>query len=216
MKRMVILLVALVCTSCHPGSSRRDVDEALDRAFEMFKQSEYEPLLKELDRIQAIAPSHYLVYETRAWTLDAMEGGGENMDETILSNLNKAIGLDPSKAGQSYHLRGVVHQRQRNLDSAIQDYSKAIDLLPEEPRMYNTYLGRSGAFAAMSNYVAAIRDAKRAAKLQPDQYRPYLLMVMSYRDLGDREEAVQWLAVAERLAPTNPVVTELKEELGVE
>ncbi len=181
----------------------------------MFTQCKYEQLLRELDRIQTIAPSHYLVYEMRAWTLYLM-GGGDKVDETILNNLGKAIGLAPSKAAQSYHLRGVIHQRQKNLDSAIQDYSKTIELLPNEPRMYNSYLGRGGVFATKSNYVAAIKDAKRAAELQPDQYRPYLLMVMSYRELGDREEAIKWLAVAERLAPTNPVVMELKEELGVE
>lgn len=143
MKSILILLIPLFCISCHPRSSQRDVDVSLDRAFDMFTRSQYAQVLEVLDRIQLVAPSNYLIYETRAWTLYVMKGGDQS-DEMILSNLNTAIGLDPFKAAQSYHLRGVIHQGQRSLDSAIQDYSKAIELLPNEPRMYNSYMGRGG------------------------------------------------------------------------
>ena len=50
--------------------------------------------------------------------------------------------------------------------SAIEDYSKAIDLAPENARFYN---GRGNAYGSAGNFHAAIEDFNKAIELNPEE-----------------------------------------------
>lgn len=186
----------------------------MDEICAEYSRGHYSYVLRELDRIQPIAPSNYLVYEMRAWALHQMSEHG-NDTTMILSNLNIAIELAPLTASHSYYLRGVISDRHGSSDMAIKDYSTVISISPTNPDTFYSYVERAILYGKQSNYVSAINDAKRAAKLYPKKYLPYLVMAKAYHDMGELGEAAKCLTNAERMAPSNQLVIQMKQELGI-
>ena len=214
MKTTSILFVLLLCVSCNSSKSQNNTAKAIDKMRVEYSRGHYSHVLRELDRIQPIAPSNYVIYEMRAWALHQMS---EKRNDTtmILSNLNIAIELAPLTASQSYYLRGIISDRLGSSDLAIKDYSTVISISPTNPDTFYSYVERAILYGKQSNYVSAINDAQRAAKLYPNKYTPYLIMAKAYHDMGELGEAAKCLTNAERMAPSNQLVIQMKQELGI-
>ena len=92
--------------------------------------------------------------------------------------------LDPAFAS-IYFNRGLAHYDSGNLEQAIEDFTKAIELAPEDER---NYFNRGLAYYDSGNPEMAVRDFERYLELAPadasnlqevirmiDQLRPELL-----------------------------------------
>jgi tetratricopeptide (TPR) repeat protein len=96
--------------------------------------------------------------------------------------------------------RGMARHELKELDLAIADFDRAIEILPRG----GIYALRGLAKGAAHNFVGAVADLKRAIKLDPDpQYLEYLLaaaagVVRTQPDLSAREQAMQGLAKVNR------------------
>ncbi|MEO0009418.1 MAG: tetratricopeptide repeat protein, partial [candidate division WOR-3 bacterium] len=78
---------------------------------------------------------------------------------------------------------------------AIQDYSTAIELKPDDPKAYNN---RGLAYYQKGELDTAIQDFSKAIKLKPDDPEAYNNRGNAYEDQGKLEQAVRdWQKVIE-------------------
>jgi Flp pilus assembly protein TadD len=119
------------------------------------------------------------------------------------------IQLDPEDA-EAYRDRGIIHlragrrrsryisdRRQRCLDKAITDFTKAIQLAPDDASLY---LWRGVAFRAKGQLDEAIADLTEAIRLSPKGPRAYVERSRAFKQKGQIDEAEADIAKAERLA----------------
>lgn len=215
MKIVGILFCVLVCSSCRPGGDRNTADKYLNQADGLYLKGDYRSALLALDRAQRADNSNYLVYEMRAYTLDKMDTR-EDPGPLILSNLNMAIHLAPQCASSSYHLRGVMALKQRDMQNALKDLTTAIEMAPTDPKTRQSYIRRATVYGALSNYDKAIDDATRAIELNPQEVKAFVIRAAAYNAISNRAEAIRNLEIALQLAPTDNIVLSLKNELGLE
>jgi serine/threonine protein kinase/WD40 repeat protein len=87
-----------------------------------------------------------------------------------------------------YLLRALSRREQGRLEEAIMDHNEAIARAPDDPSLYEH---RSDTYVRMDQYVRALADAQRAAKLEPENLH-YEGMVFSLRiACGQYEKARQ-------------------------
>ncbi|HND52943.1 MAG TPA: tetratricopeptide repeat protein, partial [Pirellulaceae bacterium] len=88
--------------------------------------------------------------------------------DDALADIDSAIKLDPN-ADEPYVLRGALQRFVRPIPEctkqAISDFSRAIEIDPEQP-LY--YLQRAEHFWAVDEYERALADCNRALELKPD------------------------------------------------
>ena len=89
--------------------------------------------------------------------------------------------MNPKKAENN---RGAAHA----FDKAIQDYSKAIKLNPEDAAAYNN---RGLAYADRGEFDAALEDYDKALELKPDYAEVYNNRGNAYFNKGDFDLAIQ-------------------------
>ncbi len=95
-----------------------------------------------------------------------------------------------------------------DLDSAIGDYNRALELKPNEPY---AYLSRGIAFFNKKNYDLSAADFSKAIELNPKDTTAYLNRGNSYEKLGELEKAVGDYLKAVELDPANePAKTNLQ------
>lgn len=201
----------------------KDVKEAkqeleqtqMEPAVSLYNRGEYQEALRVLDDIQQMNGSNYLVYETRAMVLDKI-GIGKDAEPLILSNLNSAIQLAPKQAAYSYYIRGSLALCHRDVQNGMSDLTCSIEHSPTNRCAYHAYVLRGANYADQSNYFAAINDATRAIELCPQEALPYALRADCYNEISNRAEAIRNLNIALQLAPSNKVVLDLKNEMGLE
>jgi tetratricopeptide (TPR) repeat protein len=75
------------------------------------------------------------------------------------SNIIDKASLDAA----AYHNRGEARSHKGDLDGAIADYSKAIEI---DPSLVRAYDGRARAYVSKGDYVRAVGDATRARELE--------------------------------------------------
>jgi tetratricopeptide (TPR) repeat protein len=102
-----------------------------------------------------------------------------------------------------YGMRGFIHQRMGELGAADDDYDRAVELDPDDPRVF---LAR-GQFAFETGRPdAAITDYSEVIRLRPDLVDGYLQRAQVRIALDDRDEALDDLNEAARWSPDNLAV----------
>ncbi len=89
--------------------------------------------------------------------------------------------------------RGLMYSNLQCYDEALADYSWAIELNPELGRAYSN---RANLHAVRQNWRDAIADYDRAIDLNPLNIRARLNQAITFRDIGDYEEALVCLDIA--------------------
>lgn len=90
-----------------------------------------------------------------------------------VSDVNKAIELDPTLANAYFYRGWIAHEGYRDkrnrwhtdINSALEGYSRAIELDPDHARAYNN---RGMAYLQRGKYEAALADFQRAVEIDPD------------------------------------------------
>lgn len=89
------------------------------------------------------------------------------------------IDLFPEDESIVYSLRAAAYKRNGNLNEAVNDYSKAIEL---SPKWSNAYNNRAIVYEAMGRYEDAINDYNKAIVLEPK----YLIALYNRGDLFEK------------------------------
>jgi tetratricopeptide (TPR) repeat protein len=98
----------------------------------------------------------------------------------------------------AYLRRAVAEDLGGEFDAAIDDYSQAIRLAPEEARLYQF---RGAVWGQKGNYKKAIRDHNRALKLDPNRSEAWFYRGFSYSRLDKYEKAIEDYSRALELDP---------------
>ncbi len=123
-----------------------------DLAQEQFEKKNFAEAIKKCNSALAYDPDW-----SNAWVVKALSLEGLGQVEQALECYDKGAKAEPMNFFVFIN-RGRLHHQQKQFEKAIADYSKAIDLQPNDP---DAYLGRAAVYSAlhMQNQAAA-DDAK--------------------------------------------------------
>lgn len=107
--------------------------------------------------------------------------------------------------------RGVAYKQSGKLDLAIQDYTAAILMAPDDALLY---ANRANALREVGEYVRAMVDINKAVELKPDRAASYFVRGQLYEVLQDRDSALADYREAVRLAPDNQEFSEKLKAMG--
>lgn len=94
--------------------------------------------------------------------------------------------------------RAVAHAKAGDSKSALEDFNKAVQLMPEYPPTYNN---RGNLLVQLAQYEEAIKDFDRAALLAPKYAAAYSNRANARMKLGQTREAIADFTRAIELAP---------------
>lgn len=124
----------------------------------------------------------------------------ENIKDVSL--LNKAIELDSKNMAEAYFIRGIIYKNSKLYESAIQDFTKAIEL---NFACKTSLLNRGICHLELKNFDNAFLDFEKAAQLNPindsDTCFAYLLMGNIKQKEGKNEEALLYYTKAKEIDP---------------
>ncbi|MEO8668876.1 MAG: tetratricopeptide repeat protein [Bauldia sp.] len=134
----------------------------------------------------------------KAWDACA----GEDPDKsiagctTVLKRGNKETQRDQARA---YYNRGVAHFTKRDLDSALADYTKALELHPDYAF---AFFMRGRVHGDRQEYGAAIADYSEAIRVDPTDPEAFYVRGNAYSNLKDSAKAIADYDEAVRLRPS--------------
>ena len=100
----------------------------------------------------------------------------------------------------AYNNRALAYGAQGNLERAIEDYTRAIELEPNSPLAYSN---RGGAYQKQGNLERAIEDCTKAIELEPNNDQAYNNRGGAYYNQGNLEQAIEDYTRAIELEPNN-------------
>jgi tetratricopeptide (TPR) repeat protein len=108
-----------------------------------------------------------------------------------LSDFNNAIKLDDSEA--SYYIsRGLCYYDINNLELAIRDFNRAIDLVyPASYLLFRAFALRGNAYEKKGEDREALQDYTRAIEINPEAVNIYYRRGLVNRNLKNYEESVE-------------------------
>lgn len=142
----------------------------------------------------ALDPEYVAAYALLADTYikETQQGGGRSQEElvdTAFEIINAALAMDGTDA-LVRNILSRVYTAQGQIDLALTEAKKAVDLFPNSVECinwYGTVLGRLG------RYKEAIKEFNRALDLNPrDPSLSYIFLGLTYRDMGRYEDAIPY------------------------
>ena len=86
-----------------------------------------------------------------------------------------------------FRYRGDAYQRKGDLELAIADYCRALELNPKNAGAYSS---RGNAYRRKGEFERALKDFDLALKIDPKDPAPYFNKALTYEKLGRKEEAL--------------------------
>lgn len=114
-------------------------------------------------------------------------------------------------------IRATAYGREGMLTKAATEYKAALKFTPDDPALH---LGLAGTLFGARRYHDAIDELKVAEKYGPDNPAIPAMLARSYAFLGDRDQTLQYVQVAEKVAlaappPNNPYAESVQSETFV-
>jgi tetratricopeptide (TPR) repeat protein len=110
-------------------------------------------------------------------------------------------GLTVSDLAATYSNRGVIWARAGNIEQALEDHNKSLELVPDS---IGALINRANAFSRDQQYHEAILDYDRAVELSNEKFAPALFnRGWVYRRIDDNKQALKDFKAASRLDPDN-------------
>jgi small glutamine-rich tetratricopeptide repeat-containing protein alpha len=120
----------------------------------------------------------------------------------------KPTSEEQTQQAEKYKTEGNDKMQAKKYEEAIQCYTKAIELAPNNPIYYGN---RAAAYSHMGRHLQAIEDCKKAIALDPKYVKAYSRLGLAYFSMGKYREAVESYRKALELDPTN---TAIRDSLG--
>ncbi|MBI5931220.1 MAG: tetratricopeptide repeat protein [Chloroflexi bacterium] len=108
-------------------------------------------------------------------------------DKIILAELDSIIQAN-SNLREAYILRGMCYGFLKEPHRAVDDFSRAIELNPDD---WLTYLYRAHTHSRLENIEQTLTDLNRSIELNPQQARAYISRGMVFNRMGEIAKAVQ-------------------------
>jgi Tfp pilus assembly protein PilF len=105
--------------------------------------------------------------------------------EEALAEFDKAITIDPHHAEALYN-RGLLYQRERQHQLAVDDFSSASGLTPQRAE---PLLARAISYLAMDKFKEAAADLDEAVQADPQNALAWTSRGQAYERLGDKDTA---------------------------
>ncbi len=120
--------------------------------------------------------------------------------ERAFSDLDEAINvINPYlNYAKAYHFRGQIYAKQGNLNQAVSDYNKAIDINPDDPIQY---FNRGQAYKWKHQLELALSDYSKAIELYPTYVSAYIYRAFIYDTKNEFDLAVADLEKAIEISP---------------
>ncbi|KII62718.1 Stress-induced-phosphoprotein 1 [Thelohanellus kitauei] len=112
---------------------------------------------------------------------------------------------------ESYKLKGNDFIKQKDFEKAVENYTKAIQLCPDN---YTYYSNRSAAYASMGKYEESLEDAQKTIDLNPSWGKGYSRLGAALEYLGRIEEAKDAYQKGLTKDPTNAQLKDALETLN--
>ena len=116
-----------------------------------------------------------------------------------------------------YQKRAEANLSKGDLDSALADYNKAVELKADNPDLY---VSRGRAYFNMKSYELSVKDFDKAIELNPKTPIAFIDRARSYEKLGDRQKAQADYKKALELDAANEVakteLTRIEAEIAKE
>ncbi len=156
------------------------------------------PGVSPLDHMASLAG---LLQEAEAWgellSLGVALGLRGHHDEALRC-FDAVIKGMPEPPAEAYFNRGVAWYHKGEYDRAIQDYTKAIELKPDDAE---AYYNRGLAWDELGDFDRAIQDFDRAIELKPDYAEAYNNRGNAWAHKGEYDRAIQDFDKAIELKP---------------
>lgn len=123
--------------------------------------------------------------------------GQKNENDKAIDYLNQATILKPNEA-VGYSQRAHLRIKMNDIQNAIDDFTKFIELAPKSRITYG-YYGRGQAKFKLNDYEGAISDFKKSISLKPDYGYAYYQLGLVYLKTNDLEKACDNLTKAKDL-----------------
>lgn len=116
----------------------------------------------------------------------------EKKYKEAIAALNKVIQLNPNYV-LAYVNRGLMNIKLEKYESAIEDYTKAIQLGVDDSNVSinNIHINRGVAYARLNQYELAIKDYDKAIELEPDDSHALMNRGVAYAKLGKFDLSVK-------------------------
>jgi len=125
----------------------------------------------------------------------------ERQYESVIKLYSQAIHsgkLSGDNLLAAYKNRGKAYFRQREYDTAIADYDRAIELNPKDGAVFDA---RGSAYYYKSDYERAIADYTEAIRLQPEDANPYYNRCLAFARTDRKPQAIDDCQTALRYRP---------------
>tara|TARA_Y100001968_G_scaffold303434_1_gene317597 strand:+ start:1382 stop:1951 length:570 start_codon:yes stop_codon:yes gene_type:complete len=128
----------------------------------------------------------------------------------VLSEMNKEIEINPKNA-EAYQNRGVAKWNLGNSSGAINDYTKVIELNPNNiDLLAAAYANRGDIKRISGHFSGAIIDLNKAIELNPNYTGVYFIRAYARKNSGDNKGACSDWKKAEELGSKSAVITQKK------
>ena len=122
--------------------------------------------------------------------------------EDMVVFMEQATRAEP-QAADTYYFVGEAHLLLDEPDQALFAYEKAIET---NPNFAPAYLGRARAMSALDPEFDIEADLNQAVILDPDLAAAHLELTAFYLSIGNYDQALEALEIAEKLAPESPLI----------
>lgn len=102
------------------------------------------------------------------------------------------------QSATDYYNRGVERQSKGDLNAAIADYTKAIEL---DPKSFSAYNNRGNVRQDRGDFKGAISDFMKAADINPQYATAYFNLAYAYQSRNDFQGAIQQYGKAIAVKP---------------
>jgi tetratricopeptide (TPR) repeat protein len=186
----------------HGSASRAVAEDLFEKGKICVQLKKYDVAAQTFDACLVIQPENTAARRLRAEALIKLDRFAEAVQE-----LNASLAADRDRHRASsivYEARGLAHSKLGQHASAIEDYSQALELAPDQLAAYTR---RGWAYVLVDAPRLALRDFGKVIQLDPKNGDAYNGRGYARALLGDYRAAVRDAEEALRLGPPNPRMT---------
>lgn len=104
---------------------------------------------------------------------------------------------------EKYKNKGNACMQRKDYETAIQQYTKALKLMPSGPHSHVYFSNRAAALVSIKKFDEAVKDSERALALKPDYGKAHARLGLAHFLLGNYRQATEAYTVALKYEPNN-------------